>query len=125
MGKKKQRIDTGTERRPLTDNPFAALGGLDPSQLPQGEEPPADAPVAAGPAFSVERTRKGGYPISLEKRPNGKVVTVVSRASGDAEALLKALKKQCGAGGTVEEGRVEVQGDHRERIEAFLRKHLA
>ena len=73
------------------------------------------------PHFTVERTRKGGYPISLEKRPSGKVVTIIRNVSGDAEGLLKLLKKKCGAGGCLADNAIEIQGDHRERIEAILR----
>jgi translation initiation factor 1 len=55
----------------------------------------------------------------------GKVVTVVRglRARGDAlEALAAELKRLCGAGGTVaDDGAVEIQGDHRERIAEWLR----
>ena len=36
------------------------------------------------------------------------------------EALLKRLKQQCGAGGAVKEGAIEIQGDQRERVAAAL-----
>jgi translation initiation factor 1 len=36
------------------------------------------------------------------------------------EALLKKLKQQCGAGGTLKDGEIEIQGDHRERVAAAL-----
>jgi translation initiation factor 1 len=32
------------------------------------------------------------------------------------EALATELKKKCGSGGAVVEGRIEIQGDQRERI---------
>jgi translation initiation factor 1 len=54
----------------------------------------------------------------------GKVVTVIHglRARGGAlEALAAELKRLCGAGGTVKEGVVEIQGDHRERVAERLR----
>jgi translation initiation factor 1 len=34
--------------------------------------------------------------------------------------LLASLKKRCGAGGTLKEGKLELQGDHRE----FLKREL-
>ena len=40
----------------------------------------------------------------------------------DAEALAARLKKRCGSGGTVREGVIEVQGDHRDTIVAALMK---
>ena len=34
--------------------------------------------------------------------------------------MAKDLKKHCGSGGTVKDGAVEIQGDHREKIAARL-----
>jgi translation initiation factor 1 len=36
------------------------------------------------------------------------------------EALLKRLKQQCGAGGTLKDGAIEIQGDQRERVATAL-----
>jgi translation initiation factor 1 len=61
--------------------------------------------------------------LSLEKRKKGKVVTVIrglSDASRDLPGLLGRLKSQCGAGGAIQEDRLEIQGDHVERIRAVL-----
>lgn len=49
----------------------------------------------------------------------GKGVTVISGLSlppVELETLATELKKRCGSGGTVEEGRIEIQGDHRDRL---------
>ena len=57
------------------------------------------------------------------KRRAGKTVTVISGLRHDPatlERLLKTLKQQCGAGGTVKDGELEIQGDHRERVAAAL-----
>ena len=46
-------------------------------------------------------------------------MTVISGLRHDPatlEKLLKALKQQCGAGGAVKDGELEIQGDHRERV---------
>ena len=59
------------------------------------------------------------------KGRKGKGVTVVSGVplTDDALAQLgKQLKAQCGAGGTVKDGVIEVQGDHREVVMAALQK---
>jgi translation initiation factor 1 len=56
----------------------------------------------------------------------GKGVTVVTGVPlrGDAlEALGSQLKRLCGSGGTVRDGVIEVQGDHRDRLVAELSKH--
>jgi translation initiation factor 1 len=61
--------------------------------------------------------------LSIEKRKKGKVVTVIrglTADSNDLSALLSCLKSQCGAGGTVQDNSLEVQGDHIERINAAL-----
>ncbi|HTL92990.1 MAG TPA: stress response translation initiation inhibitor YciH [Steroidobacteraceae bacterium] len=53
----------------------------------------------------------------------GKGVTVVSGLTLDAlelDELAARLKKLCGAGGTVKDGRIEIQGDHRDRLVAEL-----
>lgn len=47
----------------------------------------------------------------------GKTVTLVTGLpTGDLGAVATELKKLCGSGGSVKEGVVEIQGDHRDRI---------
>jgi len=54
----------------------------------------------------------------------GKTVTVVTGFVGisqaEKEALAKQMQKVCGAGGTVKEGRIEIQGDQREAVARIL-----
>src|SRR5262245_57946208 len=77
----------------------------------------APAAPAAAPAPSTARATGGkGIRLRLETRPGGRVVTLVLGLSGsesDLAALAKALKSACGTGGTVKDGVVELQGDHR------------
>ena len=50
---------------------------------------------------------------------NGKSVTVVKGLALDSDALTrlgKQFKAACGSGGTVKDGAIEIQGDHRERV---------
>jgi len=72
--------------------------------------PPADGVVR------VSRQTKGR---------KGKAVTLVTGVPLD-EAGLKALatrlKQQCGCGGTVKDGVIEIQGDHAELLLVELRK---
>ena len=59
------------------------------------------------------------------KGRNGKGVTVVTGLGLDAAGLAqlaKQLKTACGSGGTVKDGTIEVQGDHRDRVIAVLEK---
>jgi translation initiation factor 1 len=54
----------------------------------------------------------------------GKTVTVVTGFLGitltEKEALAKEMQKACGVGGTVKEGRIEIQGDKRAEVARIL-----
>jgi translation initiation factor 1 len=55
----------------------------------------------------------------------GKGVTTVvglPLSAADLEALAGKLKKRCGSGGTVREGVIEIQGEHRDTVVAELAK---
>lgn len=57
------------------------------------------------------------------KQRGGKTVTVITGILGNDEALTvlaQQLKKLCGAGGTVKEGNIEIQGDHCDKVMAKL-----
>lgn len=83
---------------------------------------PEPEPPAPAPAFPSAREQTAR--ISRDrKRRAGKTVTVISGLRHDPatlEALLKTLKQQCGAGGALKDGELEIQGDHRERVAAAL-----
>ena len=49
-------------------------------------------------------------------------VTGLPLAPPELEALSRELKKRCGSGGTVRDGVIEIQGDHRDAIVAALVK---
>ena len=42
----------------------------------------------------------------------------------DLKALAKKLKALCGSGGTVKDGIIEIQGDHRNQVKAQLDKQF-
>ena len=48
------------------------------------------------------------------------VVTGVPLAGAALEELATRLKKRCGSGGTVDDGVIEIQGDHRDTLVAEL-----
>jgi len=123
MREKPKRIDTAGPAQPLTSNPFAALGTVPQEMLARQPEadPAPEATAAAVPAFRIARTRKGDYPISVERRAAGKTVTIIRNISGDSEALLSLLKKHCATGGKAFEDSVEIQGDHTEKVKAFFK----
>ena len=61
--------------------------------------------------------------ISLEKRKRGKVVTQAGGlvlAKGDMKDLARALREACGTGGTFRRDTVELQGDCRQKVRAWL-----
>jgi translation initiation factor 1 len=57
------------------------------------------------------------------KGRGGKVVTLVRGLALDDAALAalgKQIRSQCGSGGTVKDGVIEVQGDHCDRVVTLL-----
>ncbi len=61
--------------------------------------------------------------LGVEKRAKGKIVTVIGSLDPDGTdlpALAARLKASCGTGGTIKEGRIELQGDHLQAVDAAL-----
>jgi len=60
------------------------------------------------------------------KGRKGKGVTVVTGlplGQADLEKLGRELKKKCGSGGTVRDGTIEIQGEHRDTlVEELIRR---
>jgi translation initiation factor 1 len=57
------------------------------------------------------------------KRRYGKIVTIIEGIdSGDIDLddLARKLKTRCAAGGTVKDGRIELQGEHKRKVEKVL-----
>lgn len=62
--------------------------------------------------------------LAVEKRKKGKLVTVVRGLSADGNdlpALLTKLKSSCGAGGSLNESELEIQGEQLDRVREILR----
>ena len=51
------------------------------------------------------------------------VITGVPLAPPQLKDLAKTLKQKCGSGGTVKDGVIEIQGEHRDLLVAELQKH--
>ena len=70
--------------------------------------------------------RDGYIRIARDRKSRGgKTVTILAGIPGDAaevSQLAQSLKKLCGSGGTVKGDSIEIQGDHRDRLEARLKE---
>lgn len=100
------------------NNPFAKLSS---AGLPPG--PPT--PVATKATAVPPRKSRGRVDIIRNTAGRGgKTVTVVTNFVGiglpEKEQLAKEMQKACGTGGTVKEGRIEIQGDKREEVARIL-----
>jgi predicted translation initiation factor SUI1 len=86
------------------------------TEAPAPERTPVKEPAKWPPTVKVGRETAGR---------RGKGVTTVIDVPLDESGLrdmAATLKQQCGTGGTVKDGRIEIQGDQRERIVAELAK---
>jgi translation initiation factor 1 len=102
-------------RQDFVGNPFGALSkeGLPP------------APAARPGESTVARKNRGRVDIKRQTaHRGGKTVTVISGFVGiglpEKEQLAQAMQKACGTGGTVKDGRIEIQGDRRAEVARIL-----
>lgn len=115
MGRKRKKGDE--EEVPFGENPFGKLSEL------QGL--PAGAPASAQEPKKKKKANRGRVDIIRQTaHRGGKAVTVITNFKGiglpEKQELAKKMQKSCGVGGTVKEGRIEIQGDKREEVKSIL-----
>ena len=64
--------------------------------------------------LNMERAGRGGKTVTLVKGFEG--------SEDDITSLCKLLKQKCGVGGSVKDGEIIIQGDHRQRLIEILKK---
>jgi translation initiation factor 1 len=111
---RKREPDAGSGETRLV---YSTEGGpVVPLRKTSNRPQPAARPAARGPSGKGVRVR-------LERRPGGRDVTTVLGMPGDGHALATAareLRAACGAGGTVRDGVIELQGDQCDKVRRAL-----
>ncbi len=75
-----------------------------------------------------KKTVKGDGRVRVSRETKGRKGKGVSLITGlplgedELKALAKELKQRCGTGGTVKDGVIEIQGDHRDTLVEELMK---
>ncbi|HWD92780.1 MAG TPA: translation initiation factor [Verrucomicrobiae bacterium] len=108
----KKPVPSG-DNQPWAQTPFSNLSsaGL-----------PATSPTQSAPAPKKKRGRVDILRQTAHR--GGKTVTVIANFVGiglpEKEKLAKQIQKACGTGGTVKDGRIEIQGDKRDEAARIL-----
>jgi translation initiation factor 1 len=116
--KSEDKIPTGGGQS-LGQNPFGALSE---AGLPSA---PVTKTAAGATQPAISAKNRGRVDIVRETNGRGgKTVTVVTGFIGiglpEKESLAKKMRAACGCGGTVKDGRIEIQGDQRETVAKIL-----
>ena len=73
---------------------------------------------------SIPFSEQNLYVLVDRKNRGGKTVTLIEGFTGsdeDASDFAKKLKQKCGVGGGFKQGEIYVQGDHRNKVQQFLK----
>ena len=127
MARKKQHRISTDGGGSLTQNPFDALDGLE--GLPGGPKDfskieSIDEPEKIPKRGNKNKNRGRVDIIRQTAHRGGKTVTVACNFPpiGEIEKkeLTKKMQKACSVGGTVKDGKIEIQGDKRIEVERIL-----
>jgi translation initiation factor 1 len=92
---------------------YSSETGLVKQAKPTSHDRPKQQPAQTMPADGTVRLRR-----ETKGRGGGTVIVIsgVTLAGAELKDLAGALKKRCGCGGTVKDGIIEIQGDHRDTL---------
>ena len=117
----KQKTRIPADGEPIAwKSPFAGLKDMVLPPVPPRE--PVHQPGA--PQSAPAKSRGRVDIIRQTAHRGGKTVTVITGFVGigqaEKEQLAKEMQKACGVGGTVKDGRIEIQGDRRDDVARIL-----
>ncbi len=90
--------------------------------------PECAKPVSSCECANKRRSSQSDGTVRVKRETKGRkgsgvtTITGLSLNEENLKSLGKRLKKKCGSGGTVKEGVIEIQGDHREVLVNELKK---
>jgi len=122
---RRQRKGKGKDEEEQLPNAFGS-GALDSlGDLPDGPDELLPVPVQKTSKRGQKNTSRGRVDIVRQTaHRGGKAVTVVKNFTGiglpEKKELAKKMQKACGAGGTIKDGCIEIQGDKREEVKRIL-----
>lgn len=92
---------------------YSSESGLVKQPATPAKSKPRQSPVKPDPADGTVRLRR-----ETKGRGGGTVIVIsgVPLAEAALKELAGALKKRCGCGGTIKDGIIEIQGDHRDKL---------
>jgi translation initiation factor 1 len=93
----------------MARDPNPLVYSTDGSHLP-GDVVPAKTPLR----LRLESKGRGGKSVTI-------VVGLPTHRTYGAD-LLRQLKTHCGAGGALKDGALEIQGDQRDKVQAYLER---
>ena len=118
----KERVPTDGGQS-FGQTPFA---GLSSTGMPAGAEPQSGTEGSPSARSRSTRPKNRGRVDIIRQTAHrgGKTVTVVTNFVGiglpEKQKLAKQMQKACGTGGTVKDGRIEIQGEKRNEVARIL-----
>ena len=96
----------------MKKNESAIVYSTDPNFVPEKEQEKTVHEKSHILRMSLDRKQRAGKSVTL--------IEGFRESIEDIEKLAKQLKSKCATGGTVKDRKIEIQGDHRVKIESFL-----